>query len=99
MPNPTFESASFAEGLTLKFANESQFTSKVFTVKPGKRFDKIMQGRTADRMESIHAFVERETGRVFKAAGLNKPAEGVRYSTVNDAIEAADVFGSYLYKR
>ena len=95
---PTFAAASFAEGLTLKFKDESEFTSKVFTVKAGKRFDKIMQGRT-ERAESIHAFVERETGFVYKAAGINRPADGVRFTDVNKAILAADVHGGYLYKR
>lgn len=99
MTQPTFESASYAEGLTLKFADEGPFSAKFFTVSPGRRYDRIMAGSEAGRMDRIHAFVERETGHVFKAAGLRKPADHVRYTTVDSAIEAADLHGSYLYIR
>lgn len=95
----TADSTAYAEGLTAKFAHEGPFASKFFTVRPGKRFDKIMAGMSADRMDRIHAFVERETGHVFKPAGLARPADHVRYVTVQAAVEAADLHGSYLYMR
>lgn len=102
---PTFEAALFAESLTLKFKDESEFASKMFAARAGKRYDKIMQGRTAECMESIHAFVDRDTGFVYKAAGINSPAKNIngvpdiRFEDVNKAIEASDLYGSYLYKR
>lgn len=102
MPTPTFDSLTYAAKLTEKFADEGEFASRFFTAvapKAGRgRWDKIMQGPTRDKMTSIHAFVERETGFVFKAAGLNKPAKGIRYQDVLKAVAASDLYGSYLYK-
>lgn len=87
-----------AEGLTEKFKDESPFANKVFVVRPGRKFDKVAQ-HMPDRpdSQSVHCFVEKSTGHVFKAEGWNRPAKGVRYETWKDALTAADVYGGYLY--
>ena len=94
----TDTSLIFAHGLTQKFAPESEFASKMFDAIGGKRYDKIVQRQANGSSGSVHAFVERLTGQVYKAAGWSKPASGVRYATVDDALQAADLYGSYLYR-
>ena len=53
--------------------------------------------------ESVHCFVDRKTGEVYKAASLNAPAKGVRYdlrliTDRNWLMEHADWAGGYLYQ-
>lgn len=67
-----------------------------YSVQPGNKMDKIV--RSYLDSYGAHAFVEKSTGHVYKAAGWAKPAAGVRYTDVFAAAEASDRFGSYLYK-
>jgi len=82
------------------------------TVEHGRKFDRIFI-RTAygDQDFSgrhVHAFVEVSTGRLVKAAGLKKPAmwgdDLASHWTLSDdvqfqdAVDAADFAGGYLYK-
>lgn len=51
---------------------------------------------------SVHAFVDRETGEVYKAASLLAPARGVRYEIATDEgmrqiVMVFDQEGTYLY--
>lgn len=54
--------------------------------------------------KSIHAFVDKKTGEVYKSASWKSPAKGVRYNLM-DAVSRqncyrnADWAGSYLYMR
>ena len=57
-----------------------------------------------DNSRSIHAFVDKVTGDVYKAASIKAPAKGVRFNLMNDAsfnqvISTCDWAGSYLYIR
>lgn len=94
----------FAQALTVKF-NETHrerfpmLPEVVMSVRPGRKFDKVMTGDAQRGETSIHCFVEKATGHVYKAAGLNAPAKGVRFATMEDALEVADLHGSYLYVR
>lgn len=76
----------YAELLGLKFPADN------FSVEPGIKYDRIVQGN------SVHAFVRKEDGAVFKAAGWALPAKGVRFTNILDAVEKADRFGGYLYR-
>ena len=54
--------------------------------------------------DSIHAFIDKKTGDVFKPASFKAPAKGVRYNMLNmksrqEMFERADWAGSYLYIR
>ena len=58
------------------------------------------------RDASVHAFINKETGEVFKPAGYNKPARGVRYDLTNERhrnflfqSKNVDWAGGYLYIR
>ena len=69
----------------------------------GRKYHKIWMYRYGKR-DSIHAFIDKKTGEVFKPASVKAPAKGVRYNLllVNDRkwlLENADWAGSYLYRR
>ena len=57
-----------------------------FTVKTGKKYYKIVQmefdtfqNRNEYRAGSVHAFVDKKTGQVYKPASWQAPAKHVRY--------------------
>ena len=69
----------------------------------GRKYHKVMQcvdGQT----ESVHAFIDKKTGEVYKASSYKAPAKGVRYDLRlieqrEWLFENADWAGSYLYSR
>ena len=79
-----------------------------FVIESGKKYHKIIMvidngpGRHISR--SVHAFVDKNTGEVYKSASFKSPAKGVRYDLrlIKDRewlLENADWSGSYLYAR
>jgi hypothetical protein len=73
-----------------------------FTVESGRKYHKIMMSANGSR--SVHAFVNKKTGEVYKPASIKSPAKGVRYDLrlIKDRewlLENADWAGSYLYIR
>jgi len=73
-----------------------------FTVESGRKYHKIMMNANGSR--SVHAFVDKKTGSVYKAASIKAPAKGQRYNLllIKDRewlFENADFCGSYLYVR
>ena len=74
-----------------------------FYIKRGRRYLKIMM-RDSGGHGSVHAFVDRETGDVYKPASIKAPAKIARYSLLQDEdlnwlLENADWSGGYLYLR
>ena len=72
-----------------------------FTVESGRKYHKIMMSANGSR--SVHAFVDKKTGEVYKPASIKSPAKGVRYDLrlIKDRewlLENADWAGGYLYK-
>ena len=70
----------------------------VFTVEEGCKYLKIVMSTSGNR--SVHAFVDRITGDVYKAASWKAPAKGVRYNLLKDpetCYRKADWAGGYLY--
>ena len=68
-----------------------------FSVKKGRKYYKILENDS-----SAHAFVDMNSGDVFKPASWNKPAAGVRYNVLNDEsrrvlFNTCDWAGGYLY--
>lgn len=69
----------------------------------GRKYHKVMQcvdGQT----ESVHAFIDKKTGSVYKPASFKAPAKGQRYNLllIKDRewlLENAEWHGSYLYVR
>ena len=84
-----------------------------FVVKTGRKYYKIMQqefdtfrDRNEYREGSVHAFVDKNTGEVYKPASYNSPAKHVRYDlrVINDRVKLHDPrytgwAGGYLYMR
>ena len=68
----------------------------------GRKYHKVMQcvdGQT----ESVHAFIDRKTGEVYKAASYKAPAKGVRFNLLiieerEFVLENCDWAGGYLYR-
>lgn len=89
----------FVALLTEKFKDADRFSCNKFSVMPGRKFDRIVQETQEGSNRHVHAFVERETGGVYKAAGWPAPAKGERFMDVRKAAHFADLFGSYLYAR
>ena len=59
---------------------------------------------SANGSRSVHAFVDRKTGEVYKPASIKAPAKGVRYDLRlieqrEWLFENADWAGGYLYRR
>lgn len=75
------------------------------SVDEGRKFYKVVQqhiGGPATGNKSVHSFVDKETGGLYKAASWAQPAKGVRYDLVKNfdqVRQVADIHGSYLYKK
>ena len=73
-----------------------------FYPETGKKYHKIIMNANGSR--SVHAFVDKKTGGVFKSASWRSPAKGERYNLllIKDRewlLENADWASGYLYKR
>ena len=87
---------------------QAQFDSKYptlndtkFIYDEGRKYYRIWH---IDNQKCIHAFINKETGDVFKPASYNKPAKHVRYNLLDKSsrevcMNRADWAGGYLYLR
>lgn len=79
---------------------------RCFLVTPGRKYFKIlmydtMNGRIESHGGSVHAFVDKKTGSVYKPAGWAQPAKGARYNLTSDMETLkvkANWHGGYLYR-
>tara|TARA_B100000287_G_scaffold257797_1_gene242325 strand:+ start:8786 stop:9193 length:408 start_codon:yes stop_codon:yes gene_type:complete len=75
---------------------------KSFTVETGRKYHKIVM---TDNQQSVHAFVDKNTGEVYKPASWKSPhTKHVRYNLLDDksrtnCYSRADWAGGYLYLR
>ena len=74
-----------------------------FYIESGRKYHKIVM-ETESGSKSVHAFVDKKTGEVYKPASYKAPAKIVRYNLLNIAsreqcFERADWAGGYLYVR
>ena len=77
-----------------------------FVIEEGGKYLKIVMEVPNDNRppsRSVHAFVDKKTGEVYKAASFKAPAKHVRYDLrlIKDRewlLEHADWAGGYLYK-
>lgn len=107
----------YAQGLTAKFGDSLWPYNPSFSVAPYNKSAKYIMivndgcphpeeenVNLYRRHRSVHAYVDRATGAVYKAAGWkagpvkSKGVPDVRYPNVWEALVAADRNGSYLYK-
>ena len=73
-----------------------------FYIEEGRKYHKIIMDANGSR--SVHAFVDKKTGEVYKSASWKSPAKGVRYDLRlieqrEWLLENADWAGGYLYQR
>ena len=74
-----------------------------FYIESGRKYHKIVM-ETESQSKSVHAFVDKKTGEVFKPASYKAPAKIVRYRLLETASRElcfanADWAGSYHYIR
>jgi len=70
-----------------------------FVIESGRKYYKIIM---VNNQRSVHAFVDKKTGEVYKPAGWQGPAKHVRYDlrVIKDreyVLENCDWAGGYLY--
>mgnify|MGYP001286773005 CR=1 FL=1 len=81
--------------------DQNGYCDTKFEIRRGRKFLKIVM---INNQESVHAFIDKKTGEVYKAASWNKAAQHVRYDLriINSRMECyarADWAGGYLYMR
>jgi len=79
-----------------------------FIIESGRKYHKIIMeidcGPDVRPSRSVHAFVDKKTGEVYKSASWKAPAKGVRYDlrVIEQRewlLQNADWAGSYLYAK
>ena len=73
-----------------------------FYPETGRKYHKVIMNAAGSR--SVHCFIDKQTGEVYKSASWKAPAKGVRYDLrlIKDReylLENADWSGGYLYAR
>jgi hypothetical protein len=73
-----------------------------FVIEEGKKYHKVIM--IAHGSRSVHCFVNKNTGEVYKSASWKAPAKGVRFNLLDDTSREqcyrnCDWAGSYLYAR
>jgi len=76
---------------------------KFYIAEGGRKYHKIVM-EYENGQRSVHAFVDKKTGEVYKSASFKAPAKGVRFNLllIKDRewlLENADWAGGYLYMR
>ena len=74
-----------------------------YTIETGKKYHKVIFV-DGGGSRSVHCFIDKNTGEVYKSATWKAPAKGVRYDLrlIKDReylLENADWSGSYLYAK
>ena len=69
----------------------------------GRKYHKVHMYINGKR-DSIHAFIDKKTGDVYKPASTKTPAKGIRYNLLSiesreECLSRADWAGGYLYLR
>ena len=79
-----------------------------FIFESGRKYHKVIMvidnGSDRSPSHSIHCFIDKKTGEVYKAASFKSPAKCVRYNLLNeesreDILQNADWASSYLYAK
>jgi hypothetical protein len=74
-----------------------------YIIESGRKYHKIVMVDSG-KGRSVHAFVDRKTGQLYKSASWKSPAKGVRYDLRlieqrEWLLEHADWAGGYLYAK
>jgi len=73
-----------------------------FYIESGRKYYKLIHQTGQGGSRSVHCFVDKKTGEVYKSASWKAPAKGVRYNLLDDSSREecyarADWAGGYLY--
>ena len=76
-----------------------------FYIESGRKYHKIIMeipNENRDPSRSVHAFVDKKTGEVYKPASFKAPAKHVRFNLLDinsreECFKRADWAGGYLY--
>ena len=87
--------------LLMDFYRRGHTLDYKFYIESGRKYHKIVM-ETESGSRSVHAFVDKKTGEVYKPASFKAPAKHVRYNLLSiesreKCFERADWAGSYLY--
>ena len=93
---------ALCEALRMDYEHKYDRTGYEFYPETGRKYHKIIMNANGSR--SVHAFVDKKTGEVYKSASWKSPAKGVRYDLrlISDRewlLENADWAGAYLYAK
>lgn len=108
----TYSLRSFNQGRALNPGSSDYYQKQIdaymvgdfpmrFVIESGRKYHKIVMKDGPSC--SVHAFVDKKSGDVYKAASWKAPAKGVRYNLVSkdnyEMLKArCDWSGGYLYK-
>ena len=70
----------------------------------GRKYLKVIKVDTDDDHRCVEAFIDRQTGDLYKPASWNKPAKGIRFNLLDKEsceklFKVADPHGGHLYRR
>ena len=88
------------DDFTRRYPNSDRYK---FYIESGRKYHKVIM-ETESGSCSVHAFVDKKTGEVYKPASFKAPAKIVRYRLLEIAsreqcFARADWAGGYLYVR
>ena len=86
-----------------KRANNRKTDDYKFYIESGRKYHKLIM-ETGAGSRSVHAFIDKKTGDVYKPASFKAPAKHVRFNLciISDRewlLENADWAGGYLYMK
>ena len=86
-----------------KRRNNGRTSDYKFYIESGRKYHKIIM-ETGGGSRSVHAFIDKKTGEVYKPASFKAPAKHVRFRLLEiasreECFKKADWSGSYLYIR
>ena len=70
-----------------------------FEIEEGRKYIKVI--KVGKWQRSVHSFVNKVTGDLYKPAGWKAPVldpRGNIYNNLDDILQRADIYGGYLYK-
>ena len=89
------------DALLMDFNKKGHTLEYKFYIESGRKYHKVVM-ECENGSRSVHAFVDKKTGEVYKPASFKAPAKHVRYdlcliSHREWLLENADWAGGYLY--
>ena len=86
-----------------KRANNRKTDDYKFYIESGRKYHKLIM-ETGAGSRSVHAFVDKKSGDVYKAASFKAPAKHVRFNLLSitsreECFARADWAGGYLYMK